>query len=197
MERVPAIGSPGWSCTSRDKGQLNKCLTLLSRFPCYRSGFPPVCLAASIRIAHRQGFDLVPEGLSVKPTSGRELKSANGVLGVLASPRSTVVFACLPGCSRKGAAMVWGPVTWPRDADYVFGQAWWTMRHGVSARRSSSLQLKWLNRIWTSPRGAGGKKLHRMPMRRERSARMMRGSNTKVQWPGAAPGRATWCEANN
>ncbi len=42
-----------------------------------------------------------------------------------------------------------------------------------------------------------GNKLHRMPMRRERSARMEHGSNTRVQWRGAAPGRATWCEANS
>lgn len=33
MERVPAIGSPGRSRFSCKKGQLNKCLTFLSRFP--------------------------------------------------------------------------------------------------------------------------------------------------------------------
>ena len=44
-------------------------------------GFPPVCLAASIWIVHREGFDLVPKGLSVKPTSGRTLKPANKMPG--------------------------------------------------------------------------------------------------------------------
>ena len=39
-------------------------------------GFPPVCLAASIWIVLREGFDVVPK-LSVKPTSGRTLKLAN------------------------------------------------------------------------------------------------------------------------
>ena len=33
MKTVSAIGSSGWSCASRDKGQLNKCYTLLSKFP--------------------------------------------------------------------------------------------------------------------------------------------------------------------
>lgn len=66
-------------------------------------------------------------------------KPANGVLGELASPRSTAAFACLPGCARKGAAMAWDPATWPRDVDLVFGQAWWTARYSRCVMES---QLK-------------------------------------------------------
>ena len=33
MKMIPAIGSFDWNCASCDKGQLNKCYTLLSKFP--------------------------------------------------------------------------------------------------------------------------------------------------------------------
>ena len=39
-------------------------------------------------------------------------------------------------------------------------------------------------------------KLQGIPMRREGSACMGCGLNMRVQWPIAAPGRATWCKAN-
>ena len=40
-------------------------------------------------------------------------------------------------------------------------------------------------------------KLHRMPMRKEHSACMGHGSNTRLQWPIAAPGRGTCFETND
>ena len=105
----------------------------------------------------------------------------------LAAPTRMPQLRCSSDVASRRGSRVWAGVVDGAEQP---------MRHGVSARRSSPLQLMWLDRIWTSPRGAGGNKLHRMPMRRERSARIRRGSNMRVQWPGAAPGRITWWEAN-